>query len=99
MTATSRMIMAATATAFDVTTADICGPNRRRKYTVPRHTYCWLMHHLTDQSLQQIGQAIGGRDHTTVMHAIDNTADRIQNSPVFRTAVRQITNRITGSEH
>ena len=66
---TASQIMAATAAYFGVTIDDLCGASRSRVLVTARQIAMYLCRELTDLSLPKIGQAFGGRDHTTVMHA------------------------------
>ena len=66
---TAAQIMAATAAYFGVTVEDLCGSSRSRVLVTARQIAMYLCRELTDLSLPKIGQAFGGRDHTTVMHA------------------------------
>ena len=54
---------------FGVTIDDLCGSSRSRVLVTARQIAMYLCRELTDLSLPKIGQAFGGRDHTTVMHA------------------------------
>jgi len=60
------------AVAFDggVTVAELFGQNRSNKIALPRQMAMYLLRELNETSLPQIGELLGGRDHTTVMHAI-----------------------------
>ncbi len=66
---TASQIMTATAQYFGVTVEDLCGSSRSRVLVTARQIAMYLCRELTDLSLPKIGQAFGGRDHTTVMHA------------------------------
>ena len=66
---TAAQIMTATAAYFGVTVDDLCGSSRSRVLVTARQIAMYLCRELTDLSLPKIGQAFGGRDHTTVMHA------------------------------
>ncbi len=66
---TASQIMAATASYFGVTVDELCGSSRSRVLVTARQIAMYLCRELTDLSLPKIGQAFGGRDHTTVMHA------------------------------
>ena len=66
---TAGQIMTATAAYFGVTVDDLCGSSRSRVLVTARQIAMYLCRELTDLSLPKIGQAFGGRDHTTVMHA------------------------------
>jgi len=66
---TSNLIMGQTAQYFGVTMDDLTGGSRSRVLVTARQIAMYLCRELTDLSLPKIGQAFGGRDHTTVMHA------------------------------
>ena len=66
---TAAQIMTTTAQYFGVTVDDLCGSSRSRVLVTARQIAMYLCRELTDLSLPKIGQAFGGRDHTTVMHA------------------------------
>jgi chromosomal replication initiator protein len=64
-------IITATAAACGLSPADLIGQSRRQPLVRARQTAMYLCRELTDLSLPKIGRAFGGRDHTTVMHALD----------------------------
>ncbi len=55
---------------FNMRLADMSSPRRARAVARPRQVAMYLAKHLTSRSLPEIGRKFGGRDHTTVMHAI-----------------------------
>ncbi len=56
---------------FQLNLEEIRGARRQRSILYPRQIAMFLCRRLTEASLPEIGQAFGGRDHTTVMHAVD----------------------------
>jgi chromosomal replication initiator protein len=63
---------------FDIRDEEFLKSNTRKKEIVyPRHIAMYLIRELTGMSLPAIGQFFGGRDHTTVMHAIKKVNDGI----------------------
>jgi chromosomal replication initiator protein len=66
---TPGIIIGVTASYFGLTVEDLCGSSRSRVLVNARQIAMYLCRELTEQSLPKIGQAFGGRDHTTVMHA------------------------------
>jgi len=56
---------------YSVTHAELTGNKRKQEIVFPRHVAMYLCQELTESSLPQIGKAFGGKDHTTVMHAVD----------------------------
>lgn len=73
---TVRRVMNATARQHGLTPADLVGPSRSRQVSHARSLAMYLARRLTAQSLQSIGSAFGGRDHTTVLHGIRVTEQR-----------------------
>jgi chromosomal replication initiator protein len=63
------LIMSETASYFSLSVDDLRGPSRARHVTNARQIAIYIARELTDLSLPKIGEAFGGRDHTTVMHA------------------------------
>jgi chromosomal replication initiator protein len=55
---------------YKIKVADLFSPKRTRAIARPRQVAMWLAKDLTAQSYPMIGDAFGGRDHTTVLHAV-----------------------------
>jgi len=68
---TPGMILEATASTFGFTVDDLCGPSRRRPLVIARQIGMYVFREMTDFSYPAIAREFGGRDHTTVMHAVD----------------------------
>jgi chromosomal replication initiator protein len=62
---------------FQVDLGELKGARRYRSVLYPRQIAMFLCRRLTDASLPEIGHAFGGRDHTTVMHAIDKITKEV----------------------
>jgi chromosomal replication initiator protein len=58
----------------------------------------YLARAMTDMSLPQIGEAIGGRDHTTVMHGCDKITALFEKDDDIRRQVLEIKTRLTGGQ-
>src|SRR5262249_40450947 len=87
-------IMATTAEYFGVTIEDIIGQSRARVLVNARQVAMYLCRMLTDLSLPRIGQAFGGRDHTTVMHAHRKIRQQMTERRSLYNQVTELTNRI-----
>jgi chromosomal replication initiator protein len=68
---TPKQILETTATTFGFSVDDLCGPSRRRPLVIARQVGMYLFRDLTDYSYPAIAREFGGRDHTTVMHAVE----------------------------
>ena len=71
-------IQKSVATHFSVTTADICSKRRTQNVVRPRHVAMYLAKTMTTRSLPDIGRRFGGRDHSTVIHAVKKVTDMIE---------------------
>ncbi|WP_417481347.1 chromosomal replication initiator protein DnaA [Maricaulis sp.] len=71
-------IQKAVATHFGVTTTDICSKRRTQSVVRPRHVAMYLAKTLTTRSLPDIGRRFGGRDHSTVIHAVNKITAMIE---------------------
>jgi chromosomal replication initiator protein len=91
---TAATIIAQTAAYFGLTIDDICGSSRSRVLVTARQIAMYLCRELTDLSLPKIGQAFGGRDHTTVMHANRKISELIGERRAVYNQVAELTNRI-----
>ena len=66
---TIEQIQKTVASYYNVRVSDLLSAKRDRKITLPRHIAMSIAKQLTSHSLPTIGDAFGGRDHTTVLHA------------------------------
>ena len=91
---TVEQIMQATAEYFGVATADLKGNSRSRVLVNARQVAMYLCRELTDMSLPRIGQAFGGRDHTTVMHANKKIRKQMAERRALYNQIAELTNRL-----
>ena len=75
---TAQEVIATTASYFVIPPLELTGPSRKQPLAQRRQISMYLCRELTDLSLPKIGQAFNGRDHTTVMHAIEKVKSLIQ---------------------
>lgn len=64
---------------YHVRVEDILGPMRQREYMIPRQVAMYMAKKYLKKSLKAIGDHFGGRDHTSVMHAVKKMTLAIQN--------------------
>lgn len=72
---TLELIQKTVADFFKIKVAEMYSQKRTRAIARPRQVAMWLARELTAHSLPEIGEAFGGRDHTTVMHACRTITD------------------------
>jgi chromosomal replication initiator protein len=86
--------MGACASYFGVSIEELCGSSRSRTLVTARQIAMYLCRELTDLSLPKIGQAFGGRDHTTVMHADRKIRELMAERRSLYNQVTDLTSRI-----
>ena len=91
---TPDLILDETAKMFGWTIDDICGKSRRRPLVTARQTGMYVMRELTDLSYPRIAEEFGGRDHTTVMYAVDKIKQQMTERHVIFDQVNELIARI-----
>jgi chromosomal replication initiator protein len=82
--------------AFGVTVQNMIGPDRRQEIVLPRQIAMYLLRVEANYSLPKIGEALGGRDHTTVMYACQKVTDLLERDDKLRHRVIEIREQIYG---
>ncbi len=93
---TTQQVVALVADKFKVTVDQLIGRDRSREIALPRQVAMYLLRREVNVSLPQIGEALGGRDHTTVMYAIDQIANKIETDSGLRRDVIDIKQQMYG---
>jgi chromosomal replication initiator protein len=75
---------------FDVKRIDILGKRRHQSISLPRQVCMYLARHNTRLSLEEIGAQFGGRDHTTVIHAVKTVKSKRKQDEKFDATVRSL---------
>jgi chromosomal replication initiator protein len=91
---TIQAVIAAVTEFYGVRLTDLQSKKRHRSVTLPRQVCMALARKHTRLSLQEIGGHFGGRDHTTVMHALDAVADRCTGDPEFKAQYEALDTRL-----
>lgn len=81
---------------FGVEVDRILGRDRSREVALPRQIAMYLLREEANISLPQIGEALGGRDHTTVMYACDKVADLLERDDRLRRQILDVREQIYG---
>ena len=94
---TPQLIISVVAEHFGITADDITSKRRNSEFVLPRQICMYLCRKLTDESLQNIGKALGKKDHTTVIHGIDKITDDMQVNEELKNKIDIITKKINPS--
>jgi chromosomal replication initiator protein len=83
-TLTAPQIIDTVAAFYAVTSEDLLGPDRTKEVALARQVAMYLLREETDASLPAVGEALGGRDHTTIMYGYKKIADMIERDDMLR---------------
>jgi len=75
--------------------SDLRAKNRTRAIAFPRQIAMYLSRQLTHASLAEIGRAFGGKDHTTVLHAVEKLQTMLLEDPKLKRTIDTLTQGIT----
>ena len=87
-----QMIIDAVTVYYDIKLSDLMSKRRHKSVALPRQVCMWLARKHTRYSLEEIGGYFGGRDHTTVLHAVRTIGTRRDEDPDISKAVDRIEN-------
>ena len=87
---TVKLIQQRTAEYFNISMADIIGKKRTKSFAFPRQIAMYLCRQLTEESLPQIGEQFGGKDHTTILHGCKKIQRDMEHDYNVKKAVENI---------
>lgn len=91
---TPKQLIATVASFYDVSLEDLAGNSRRKELVGPRQIAMYLLREELRASYPAIGQELGGRDHTTAMHACDKIVRELETDEKLKQDVAQIRQRL-----
>ncbi|SCB51715.1 dnaA protein helix-turn-helix [Bradyrhizobium yuanmingense] len=93
ITATNRIlptvknIQNVVANHFDISVMDMVSARRTKNLILPRHVALYLAKEMTELSYPVIGRYFGGRDHSTIIHAVEKITARMESEPELKRTV------------
>lgn len=93
---TVRRVLEVVAGHFHLACTDLIGPRRTERVSDARQIAMYLARQLTTASLPQIGDAFGGRKHSTVAHACKMVSGMVGHDPIITAIVSDISQQLTG---
>ena len=91
------LIQEAVARHYAISIDELVGEKRTKRIVVPRQVAMYLCRELTDASLPAIGRAFGGRDHTTVLYAVQKISGLLTDGGDVYESVQALTQSLSGS--
>jgi len=85
-----RHLVSVCAKYFKIKTSDLCGKSRKKDLVLARHITAYLLLTRIDLPLEKVGRLLGGRDHTSIMHARDKIHQQLSTNTQIKQAIQQI---------
>jgi len=85
-------IQKAVASYFSVKVADLKSPKRLKALVLPRQIAMYLSRHMTSSSYPEIGERFGGKDHSTIIHAIKKIEKQMETDYQLRSTINTVKN-------
>lgn len=82
---------------FNIKAADLTGPKRQKELVLPRHMAMHIMSEDLKMTVERIGEILGGRDHTTVMHGRDKIKQLINTDREVQRIFIEVKNSLASS--
>lgn len=92
--ATPKQIIQEISEYFDIKTVDLLGNSRKKELVIPRQIAMYLMRTELNSSYPNIGQELGGRDHTTAMHACSKITKELEENEKLNQDIELIKQKI-----
>jgi chromosomal replication initiator protein len=94
---TSKKILAVVSEYYDITLDELVGASRKKNLVLPRQVAMYLMREELKSSFPTIGQELGGRDHTTAMHACTKIQESLKNDEKIQQDIHNLKQRLAAA--
>lgn len=92
---TPEYIIGVVAEHFGITNIEIASQKKNKEIVYPRQIAMYLCRTMTDAPLKNIGEALGGRDHTTIMHGIDKISTDLRTNEQLKSTIELLQKKIS----
>lgn len=94
---THTQVISAICNYFHVASKELTGPKRQKGLVLPRHFAMYILSEELGMTVEKIGQILGGRDHTTVMHGRDKIRDLVVKDREIQRIFVEVKQNLTAS--
>ncbi|MBP3232833.1 MAG: chromosomal replication initiator protein DnaA [Oribacterium sp.] len=92
---TPELIISTVAEHFGITNLEIASQKKNKEIVFPRQIAMYLCRNMTDAPLKNIGEYLGGRDHTTIMHGIDKISTELRTNEQLKSTIETLRKKIS----
>ena len=79
---------------YEISQSLVCAKSRKRTIVLPRQVIMYILREYMETPYSTIGKRLGGRDHTTVIHAVEKIKREIDVNKVFQREIEQIRRKL-----
>ncbi|MCR4734082.1 MAG: chromosomal replication initiator protein DnaA [Treponema sp.] len=73
---------------YQISVSDLTGKKRDKKFVIPRQIAIYIAREITEISFMELGREMGGKDHSTIMHAYNNISEKIKFDPSLESKIQ-----------
>jgi chromosomal replication initiator protein len=84
------LVLKEVAHAFNIKVSDIKSNKKYSSVVLPRHVCMYLLKKLTDMSFPEIGQVLGGKNHSTIIYGVKKMEECIKKDSKFKNSIEKI---------
>lgn len=95
LTTDHKQILSTVCSFFNISLKDLTGPKRQKELVLPRHLTMYLLSEELKLTVKKIGQVLGGRDHTTIMHGRDKIKRLVSSDREMQRIMIEVKQKIT----
>ena len=92
---TPQLIVNIVSEHFNINPEDLTGQKRSKELSHPRQIVMYLCGSMTDESLQNIGKILGGRDHSTILHGQKKIISELETDENLKNTIEILRKKIT----
>ena len=92
---TPEYIVSMVAEQYEVSPEEIISQKRSRNIARPRQVVMYLCRNMLNIPLQEVGRALGGRDHTTIMHGVDKITEELKTDASLQNTIDILKKKIS----
>ncbi len=92
---TPELIISTVAEHFGITNLEIASQKKSKEIVFPRQLAMYLCRNMTDVPLKTIGEYLGGRDHTTIMHGIEKISTELRTNEQLKSTIETLKKKIS----